>query len=103
MGKKERVNLRDSRRDKASMEQSSVSQKRQGTQVKCPNLAPKQKEHTEPLWAKEGPSGLAVKDPYGTSLAVQWLRLCTSTAGGMGSNPGRENKIPHASPGGQKK
>ena len=25
----------------------------------------------------------------GTSLAVQWLRLCTSTAGGAGSIPGR--------------
>ena len=24
----------------------------------------------------------------GTSLAVQWLRLCASTAGGMGSIPG---------------
>ena len=26
----------------------------------------------------------------GTSLVVQWLGLCTSTAGGMGSIPGRE-------------
>ena len=26
---------------------------------------------------------------------VQWLRLCTSTAGGVGSNPGRGTKIPH--------
>ena len=30
------------------------------------------------------------------SLAVQWLRLCTSTAGGTGSIPGRGTKIPHA-------
>ena len=31
----------------------------------------------------------------GTSLAVQWLRLCASTAGGAGSIPGEETKIPH--------
>ena len=32
----------------------------------------------------------------GTSLAVQWLRLCASTAGGVGSIPGWGTKIPHA-------
>ena len=32
----------------------------------------------------------------GNSLAVQWLRLCVSTAGGSGSIPGRGTKIPHA-------
>ena len=32
----------------------------------------------------------------GTSLAVQWLRLRASTAGGTGSTPGRGTKIPHA-------
>ena len=32
----------------------------------------------------------------GTSLAVQRLRLCASTAGGTGSIPGRGTKIPHA-------
>ena len=31
-----------------------------------------------------------------TSLVVQWLRLCTSTAGGMGSIPGWGTKIPQA-------
>ena len=31
----------------------------------------------------------------GTCLVVQWLRLCTSTAGGMGSIPGQGTKIPH--------
>ena len=31
----------------------------------------------------------------GTSLAVQWLRLHASTAGGKGSIPGRRTKIPH--------
>ena len=39
----------------------------------------------------------------GTSLAVQWLRLCTSTAGGTGSIPGQGNKIPHAMQCNQKK
>ena len=32
----------------------------------------------------------------GTSLAVQWLRLGASTAGGMGSIPGWGTKILHA-------
>ena len=39
----------------------------------------------------------------GTSLAVQWLRLRTSTAGGTGLIPGRGTKIPHAVRCGQKK
>ena len=38
----------------------------------------------------------------GTSLAVQWLRLCASTAGGTGSIPGWRTKILHATKGGQK-
>ena len=29
----------------------------------------------------------------GTSLAVQWLGLCPSTAGGTGSSPGQRTKI----------
>ena len=32
--------------------------------------------------------------PVGTSLAVQWLRICASTAGGTGSILGQETKIP---------
>ena len=32
----------------------------------------------------------------GPSLAVQWLRLCTSTAGGTGLIPGCKTKILHA-------
>ena len=39
----------------------------------------------------------------GTSLAVQWLRLHASTAGGMGLTPGRGTKMPHAVQHGQKK
>ena len=30
-----------------------------------------------------------------TSLVIQWLRLCTFTAGGMGSIPGLGTKIPY--------
>ena len=33
----------------------------------------------------------------GTSLAIQWLRLRASTAGGVGSTPGLGSKIPPAS------
>ena len=32
----------------------------------------------------------------GTSLGVQWLRLCPSTAGGTSLIPGQGTKIPHA-------
>ena len=32
----------------------------------------------------------------GTSLAGQWLRYCTPSAGGMGSIPGQGNKILYA-------
>ena len=32
----------------------------------------------------------------GTSLAVQWLKVCTSTAGDRGSIPDQGTKIPHA-------
>ena len=39
----------------------------------------------------------------GTSLVVQWLRLCTPSAGGMCSIPGQRTKIPHAMQHSQKK
>ena len=32
----------------------------------------------------------------GTSLVVQWLRLCASTVGGESLIPGQGTKIPHA-------
>ena len=38
-----------------------------------------------------------------TSLVVQRLRLCTSTAGGTGSIPDQGTKIPHAAQRGKKK
>ena len=37
--------------------------------------------------------GLSSK--VGTSLVVQWLRLCAPNAGGLGSIPGGGTKIPH--------
>ena len=39
----------------------------------------------------------------GNSLAVQWLGLWASTAGGVGSIPGQGTKIPHVERCGQKK
>ena len=44
-----------------------------------------------------------IKTWRGTSLAVQWLRLHPSTAGGMGLIPGLGTKIPHATRPGKKK
>ena len=41
-------------------------------------------------------SVLSPRFPQGTSLGVQWLRHCTSTAGGMGSIPDWKIKIHHA-------
>ena len=38
----------------------------------------------------------------GTSLGVQWLTLCTSTAGDSGLIPGQGTKIPHVEQRGQK-
>ena len=43
------------------------------------------------------------KKERGTSLVVQWLRLCTYNAGCTGSVPDWGTKIPHASGHGQKK
>ena len=40
---------------------------------------------------------LELQKPYsGTSLVVQWLRLCTSTIVGKSSIPGWGTNIPHA-------
>ena len=38
----------------------------------------------------------AIKVVAGNSLAVQWLGLRASAAGGVGLIPGRGTKIPHA-------
>ena len=40
---------------------------------------------------------MSTRQETGTSLAVQWLRLGTSTAGGAGLIPGQGIKMPHAS------
>ena len=45
---------------------------------------------------------LKKKEEEGTSLMVQWLRLCAPNLGGTGSIPGQEIKIPHAAWHGQK-
>ena len=37
------------------------------------------------------------------SLAIQWLRFCTSKAGDAGSIPGQGTKISHAGQHGQEK
>ena len=39
---------------------------------------------------------------FWTFLAVQWLRLCSSTAEGVGMIPGQGTKVPHAVQHGQK-
>ena len=39
---------------------------------------------------------LFLRNNSGTSLVVQWLELCTSTAGGTGLMPGWGTEIPHA-------
>ena len=44
-----------------------------------------------------------VEELRGTSLVVQWLRLCTSSSGGMGSIPGWTAKILNAKQHSQKK
>ena len=66
------------------------------------NLEPKNgslvSNHNQTVLQREGgepPQEL--KDAgTGTSLVVQWLRLCVSNAGGLGSIPGGGTKIPHA-------
>ena len=44
-----------------------------------------------------------LRSPVGTPLEVHWLRLCTPNAGYMGSIPGGEITISHATPRGQNK
>ena len=43
------------------------------------------------------------KSDFGGSLAVQWLRLHASNAGGAGLIPGQGTQIPHTSRSSQKK
>ena len=39
--------------------------------------------------------GRLQRSRIGIALVVQWLKLCTFTAGAMGSIPGQATKIPH--------
>ena len=45
---------------------------------------------------QQGSGCSQIKSVQRASLAVQWLRLRTSSAGGAGSSPGQRTKIPHA-------
>ena len=45
---------------------------------------------------RRGRIAIEKKGCGGTSLAVQWLRPCASTAGYVGSIPDQGTKIPHA-------
>ena len=45
---------------------------------------------TEGLWSPPVSGSIKIQKP-GTSLAVQWLKLCVSTAGDLGSIPGLGN------------
>ena len=57
-------------------------------------------------WVWQSKRSLLRLSSAGTSLVVQWLRLHTSTAAGVGSFPGQGTKIPHAAwawPKGKKK
>ena len=49
------------------------------------------------------PAGTSLAVLTGTSLAVHWLKLCLSTARGMGLTPSLGTKIPHAAQFGKKK
>ena len=62
-----------------------------GRSLQSPMAEPGCKTKETNVWKKKK------KQMSGTSLAVQWLILYTSTAEGAGSIPGPGTKIPHAS------
>ena len=56
----------------------------------------------EPLRGRNGKKIiLLANQSIGSSLAVQWLRLCAPNAGDMGSIPGQGIEVPHAPQHGQ--
>ena len=59
--------------------------------------------NTPSVWLLTHVSLIVEKSPMGTSLAVQWLRLHASTAGGTGLISGLGTEIPHAEWSGQNK
>ena len=52
--------------------------------------------HSGPSLIRSSSIIYSIRGFIGVSLAVQWLRICASTAGGTGSFPGWEAKILHA-------
>ena len=52
------------------------------------------RHHPRPLTGRERQK---TNQNFGTLVMVQWLRLCTSNAGGTGSIPGQGTRIPHGS------
>ena len=72
------------------------------TQIWVPQFPP----HVHTPRGKPGLcSYLSLKSSHfrGTSLAVQWLALRASNAGGAGLIPGRGTRIPHVARGSKKK
>ena len=61
------------------------------------------KKHTHSSWCQNHYLASSKSDQWGTSLAVQWLRLHASNAGDAGSIPGLGTKILHTTQHGQKK
>ena len=58
------------------------------SKLHCVNFHPMSNTENKEMPFKYGSSG--------TSLAVQWLRLCTPNADDVGSIPGQGTMIPHA-------
>lgn len=58
---------------------------------------PRGKEPNEHRFMNQNMSWMdSQKPPQGTSLVIQWLRLCTSTKGGTGLFHNQGTKMPHA-------
>ena len=71
------------------------------SRVKCVHLPQREKLSPSIVAEAETTKFCCIPAPLkllalGASLAVQWLRLCASTAGGMGSIPGPGTKISFA-------
>ena len=90
----------------------------QGSLVGCRLWGHTESDTTEVTWQQQhGQTEVTLQDTAmgplrgnhqnggapGSSLDVQWLRLCTSSAGGEGLIPGYESKIPRALQHGQEK
>ena len=90
--KKSEQNLRDLRYQQADQHRTVGVPEREERKKTAERIS-------EEIMAENFPNSVKnmnINIQQGTSLAVQWLRLCASTAGGMGSIPGQGTKIPHA-------